>query len=184
MRAGDHVGAASELDYGQEGREGRRALIQSVKQQVVSESAMWGHGSLRAQILQDIERALAALPVNELPREELVDIARARRDEICSRADEVDRSQRRARSEEVTRKLELDNRRRYLISKGNDYAKRELREVDGLDAFERWRIERRIDEELASLHGDETQSDVEDLVEEIFEREGIEPNDDDEEQPE
>jgi hypothetical protein len=66
-------------------RRQRRRLIQEVKEVVVSESfGGWGGfpEKFRAQVLQEVERALSPLDLDELPRDELFIIARAARDKI------------------------------------------------------------------------------------------------------
>jgi hypothetical protein len=66
-------------------RRQRRRLIQEVKDVAVSES-FGGWGGLpekfRAQVLQEVERALSPLDLDELPRDELLIHARAARDKI------------------------------------------------------------------------------------------------------
>jgi hypothetical protein len=56
-----------------------------VKEVVVNESYIGACGipDIRAQVLQEVERALFPLALDELPRDELFIIARAARDRVC-----------------------------------------------------------------------------------------------------
>ncbi len=77
----------------------RREIIQSVKHQVLEQwfAPILGRPDLKARALQDIERELTALPVEELPRAELVLIAEGVRDCLYREALEAgQRSQERA----------------------------------------------------------------------------------------
>ena len=149
----------------------RREIIQSVKHQVVEQwfPPILGRPDLKAQVLKDIERELAALPVEDLPRAELVLIAEGIRDRLYRGAvDAMRRSQEQA------------TRRQRHIQHGCDYAGRELRETEGLSLTEIWKIESRVRDDLAAVEGDETTADIEDWVDEILEDEGIGFEDDDE----
>ena len=146
----------------------RREIIQQVKRETVERWAggFWVGAELKAQMLQEIELALTRLPVEELPREELEQIARAVRDKLHARAAEAQRQSQR-----------LAQQQQSLAQHGLDYARRELKDVDDLDLFERWRIEARVGDELKEVAGDETRADIEDWVDEILEQEGIEYDD-------
>jgi len=148
----------------------RRAVIQSVKQQVVDE---WiGRFSLdpllTVQILQAVEAALSGLPVGELPEAELVRIAAAARDRLVAEA----------RAHDAAR-LQGVERQRALIRFGLDYAGRELREVEDLETLDRWRIESRVKDELRDVTGEESRTEIQAWVDEILEGEGLEPIDGD-----
>jgi hypothetical protein len=59
-----------------------------------------------------------------------------------------------------------------------EYAKRALKNIEGLKTTEGWRIEQRVERELhQEIVGDESWSEIEDLVDEILESEGIEDDD-------
>ena len=151
-------------------RQRRREIIQAVKHQVVERwvAPILGRADLKARALQDIERELAELPVEELPHGELVLIAEGVRDRIYRAALDAERvSQERAA------------RRQQLIQHGCDYASTELREAEGIPLTEIWTIERRVREELTGIEGDETAADIEDWVDEILDDEGIVWDDDD-----
>lgn len=168
----------------EEVRQRRRDRIQAIKQAVLNEpfAKRFGVPDLSAQIFQAIERAMFGLPVDELPDHELAAIARAARDRVYRKAeaamDEADAAKREAQS----RAQQLAERRRRLIQQGTEFAKRELETVEDLSALDRLSIQLRIERELQEIAGDETWADVEDIIDEIFEAEGIdfdEADDDD-----
>jgi hypothetical protein len=148
----------------------RREIIQSVKHEVLEYwiAPVQGRSDLKARALQEIERKLAALSVEELPRLELVLIAEAARDSVYREAVQAAQHAR-----------DMAARRQSLIEHGCGYAGRELRRAEGLPITEVWAIERRVREELASAEGDETTDDIEDWVDGILEDEGIEWDEDD-----
>jgi len=151
-------------------RQRRREIIQSVKHQVMEQwiAPIFGRSDLKARALQDIERELAALAVEELPLAELVLIAEGIRDPLYREAVEAER-----------RSHERSERRQRLIQHGCDYAARELLEAEGIPLADIWKIGRLVRDELASVEGDETTDDIEDWVDEILEAEGIVWDDDD-----
>jgi len=147
----------------------RRTVIQTVKQQVVDE---WiGRFSidpfLTVQILQAVEAALSPLSVRELPEAELVRIAAATRDRLVAEA----------RMHEAARQQQIE-RQRTLVRFGLDYANRELRDVEDLGTLDRLRIEARVKDELQGVTGEESRAEIQAWVDEILEREGLEPVDD------
>ena len=74
------------------------------------------------------------------------------------------------------------DRKQQSIRQGIEYAKRELKNIEGLKATEGWHIEQRVERELhQEIVGDESWSEIEDLVDDIFESEGIEYVDSDDE---
>ncbi len=148
----------------------RREIIQSVKHQVVEQwvAPIVGRTDLKVRALQDIERELTALPVEDLPRAELVLIAEGIRDRLYRAA--VDAAQ---------RSQEQATQRQRLIQHGCDYAGRELRQAEGIALTAVWKIEKRVRDELAAVKGDETTSDIEEWVDDILEDEGIEWEDED-----
>jgi hypothetical protein len=121
--------------------------------------------TLKSDVLRAIERELATLPLEEIPQDELVQIAVGIRDRLTREA--VGAQERANRFSE--------NRER-LIQHGIRYGDRELDAVDDLGALDKWQIQSRIKEELSGIRGDETAAQIEDLVEEILEAEGIDDN--------
>ena len=75
-----------------------------------------------------------------------------------------------AKAEQATR---LAQQRQSLIQNGIAYAERELRAVDGLSLSDTWRIERAVRSDLESVTGTESPADIEDRVEQIFDRYGL-----------
>ena len=83
-----------------------------------------------------------------------------------------DRLHREAKQIEAeTRRREIERQR--LIRHGVDCAHRELGDAEGLDFVERMRIETRIKRELETLEGDESDADIEDMVADLIEEEGV-----------
>lgn len=152
----------------------RREAIQDTKREVVDHwlPMAFVSSDLRAQILIEIERTLSALPVEDLPMDELVRIAAGVRDRLC---DEAKRAEQAARQ----RTVELNRRCGQLKQHGMEYAKRELSDVEGLSSLTARSIEQRIARALDDITGDESTDDIEDLVEDILEHEGIGYEDDD-----
>ncbi len=158
----------------------------------------------KARALRDIEHELSALALEELPESELVVIADGIRDKyyrpVMQAQDEAKRLEAQQRQEAMERALrqqEEENReaekraqkekerrqeeaeraadRRELVRYGKGFARDELQDVEDLDPLDRLRILQRVDRELdAELTGDESEEDVEDLVDEILAAEGIE----------
>lgn len=147
-----------------EQRERRRGVIQDVKRQTIDDWFLRFllASDLKAQILQAIERELSELPVEELPLAELVQIAEGVRDRLHRDAKQIEAETR-----------EQERARQRLIQHGVEWASRELREADDLDLPERLRIEARVRRELQNLEGEETDEEVEDLVCDLIEEEGV-----------
>jgi len=148
----------------------RREIIQDIKRTVVDE--WWGRlnasAELEAQIKQAIEAALVPLPVQELPKAELVQIAEGVRERLYRQAVE-------AQNAAAVRAQKKQALQRY----GLEYAERELRQTEGLELTERWQIEARVKEELQELTGEESRAEVVAWVDEILEDEGLEIDDED-----
>ena len=146
----------------------RRELVQAVKHEVIDRwlGGVLASTELKAQMLAEIEQTLTKLPVEELPHQELIQIAQGVRDRLSSRARALQE-----RAEQHAR------RQQSLVQHGMRYATQELRMVDGLDVVGRWKLEARVREELAHLAGDETPQDIEEWVDAILEDEGIEYDD-------
>ena len=157
-----------------ERRTRRREIIQAVKAEVM---ACWVHGAeLKAEALQEIERALNALAVEDLPHAELVAIARGIRDRFGAQALQAEQTELQAQQAAAGALL----RRRRLIAHGTAYAEAQLSETEGLSLTDRWRIEERVKAALEDIAGGETTEEIEDLVEDLFEREGLVWDDEDE----
>jgi hypothetical protein len=153
-------------------RQRRREIIQGIKHHVVEQwvAPIFGRSDLKARALKDIEHELTPLPVEDLPRAELVLIAEGIRDRLYREAVEAER-----------RSHEQAARRQRLVQHGCDYAARELREAAGIPLADIWKIEKHVREELAAVEGNETAADIEDWVDEILEAEGILWDDEDDE---
>jgi len=152
-----------------ERQEQRRAIIQRVKREATE---LWwpnvaDRTSLKGDVLAEIETALSALAVEELPLDELVLIAQGIRDKRTREAE---------RMEEAAN--ELAARRTRLIQHGTDYADRELVAIEGLSALDKWSIRDRIKSELSGIQGNETTGQIEDLVDDVLEAEGLGLDDD------
>jgi hypothetical protein len=148
----------------QDRRNRRRNAIQNVKRQVLD---LWwpdvtARTELKSRALKEIEAGLSPLPVEDLPSSELVLIAEGIRDRLYREAKAIEQNAQRCAA-----------RRRDLISYGKGYLSRELRSVEGLSITEKWRIERRVENELESIGGTESREDIEDQVESILEDEGV-----------
>ena len=143
---------------------GRRRIIQRVKDEVLGWRA-WASprppAEVKARALQEIERELSALPVEELPRHELIQIAEGVRDRVYRPAVQ-EREEARNRPE----------RKRALIQRGVAYARRELAGAEGLDYADRLRIrsavERRLQQEIS---GQESEAQVRELVDLVLDEE-------------
>jgi hypothetical protein len=164
----------------------RRELIQSIKEEVVgyrSSQHPTIPAEVKAQAAQEIERKLSALPLDELPRRELVQIAEGGRDRLFrpvleaqeaarqrARAEEEARRQAKV-EEEAARRLMGDAAReraqakRRLVEHGMSVADRELRMDSDLDPAERCEIRARVQNALQEkLSGAESKEEVDDLV--------------------
>ncbi len=139
--------------------------------------------ALTAEILVEIEQELSALPAGEMPLGELVRIAIGIRDrrynEHCQA--ELDASLRELEEQglKIQRDQQQSARRQTLIQHGMSYARREIDGVEGLDYFEKRRIEQRVQTELDEVTGEEGRAEIEDWVEDILDREGIGYDDED-----
>ena len=170
-RAALDAEARRETEQAKERRKAkRREVIQQAKLKAVDE--WWASfrlsSGLKAQILQAIESALAPLPVDELPQAELLQIAEGVRDRIYGQAIE-------AQNAAAARLQQKQALQRY----GLEYAQGELRDVEGLDVFERWRIEAVVRDELETLTGDESRAEVKAWVDDVLDGEGFEVADED-----
>lgn len=154
---------------------GRRRIIQRIKDEVLGWRA-WRYGEMPAEVkartLQEIERELSALPVEELPRHELVQIAEGVRDRVYRPAVQEREAARKRekRAEEEARSR--PERKRALIQRGVAYARRELADAEGLYYADRLRIrsavERRLQQEIS---GQESETQVRELVDLVLDEE-------------
>lgn len=135
---------------------------------------------LRADVLRAIENTLSEMSVEGLPREELLIYARAARDQVFGKARKARDAEREAKRQRQLEAQQQAARKHDLVRHGTDYARRELESVEDLDWSDKWRIERSVATALQEIDGDETYEDIEDLIEKIFEREGIEFDEDEE----
>jgi hypothetical protein len=192
----------------------RRALIQSVKEEVVGFGS-WPHPSIpadrKAEALQEIERTLSRLPLNELPRRELVQIAQGVRDRHFRPVLEAqEASKRRARAEEQARqraRAEEDAQRRArvdttrqsiegatraaaaqaevkrgLVARGMSLVDLELRNDPDLRGRERAEIVAWVEGVLdEELTGRESTEELEDIVNDILDEEFAEDDEPDDE---
>jgi len=174
------------------GQQRRREIIQGVKDTVVG--GWWKVGytippDVKARAFEEIETRLAALPVDELPRSELIQIAEGVRDRLyrptLDAQDEAERrehevrcrekEQRRAAQEkewqETLERLVREGKKQKLLERGVQYASDELKAED-LPLSEELEIEGRVREELqAQLTGAEAWPRVRDVVDEILDEE-------------
>lgn len=168
--------ARLEHERQEDARRRRRERIQAIKQIVMAEpgAKRFGLPDVSAQVPRAIEDALSDLPVDELPDEELAANARDARDRVHRKAEAAMDQADAAKREAQMRALQLAERKRRLIEQGMAFAKRKLEAVEDLGALERLRIRLRIERELEELTGNEVWADIEDLIDENFETEGIE----------
>ena len=180
----------------------RRELIQSVKGETVGSSS-WQHPTIPAEVkaeaLQEIERRFSRLPLDELPRHEVVQIAEGVRDRLFRPVLEAqEATRRRARAEEEARRQATDDEEaprrgeaaareraeanRRLLEHGMSVADRELRADPELEPGERGDIRAWVQSVLKEeLSGEESQEEVEDLVNDILDEEFAEEDEEDEE---
>jgi hypothetical protein len=147
----------------------RRAAIQAVKREVLDSWWSLRHpvpAEIKAQALGAIERELSRLPVDELPRAELVTMAEGIRDRIYA---PVLASQERVREEEKRQQAQA-LQRPLRMAAGSRHATRWLGQHPELDGRTRIELERRVRQALdRELDGSESDADVQARVERILE---------------
>ncbi len=122
----------------------------------------------QAQALAEIEKELSKLPLGDLPEWELTKRAEGVRERIYR---PVIQAQDRAREDEE-RKRKQDQRRTDLIVAGVSYARLELHREEDLDGRTRSRIEQKVKEILEQeIEGNESDTDMRPLVNEILDQE-------------
>lgn len=184
----------------------RRAIIQRVKDRVIGQ--WWSlryaiPAETKAQALVDLDRALTALAVDELPERELVQIAEGIRDRIYGpviraqddaqrleqqRRQEVQLQPRPAaeqRAREAHQGQQAEEARtlgkQRLLRDALGLARQALDDVEDLDPRDRQEILAEVQRELeAALTGSESKRDMEARVDEILDAELGEAEDDDE----
>ena len=184
-------------------RQKRRQVIQRVKERVVGQWRSAGYtipAETKARALTDIERELSALPVDELPEWELVQLAEGVRDQrygpVMRAQDDAQalEDQRRREAQEASRRVaerqanearerqQADARAAALVQYGSDFAYEALQEVGDFDEQDQQRLLQRVERELADqLTGGESKRDVQGLVDTILDEELGEAGDDENE---
>lgn len=163
-------------------RQERRATLQDIKMTVADEWTIdrFGLPDCKAQVLQAIDRTLSGMSLEDLPRDELLIYARDARDRVYREAAKIQDAEHEAARQAQLEAQQVASRKQNLIQHGVDYAKRELQDVDGLDSWRCWTIEQRVRSELQNIGGHESREEILDMVEDIFEAEGLGFDEDDE----
>jgi hypothetical protein len=148
-----------------------RWMIQSVKDEVIGKWRSQGHimpSETKAQALMAIERELSTLPIDQLPRSELVTVAEGIRDRYYR---PVMQAEQRAR-EQAERMQNQARQRTALIAAGMAHANRALRQQPNLDGLTRLDLEQKVKQALEQdIDGSEGEVDVQALVTQTIERE-------------
>jgi hypothetical protein len=144
-----------------------RWTIQSVKEEVIGSWRSPGHtipSETKAQALVAIDQELSRLPVDQLPRTELVTIAEGIRDPIYR---PVIQAQQRAREEEERRRQQA-RQRTTLIAAGITYANLALRQRHDLEIWTRFDLEQKVNRALEqAIDGSESEVDMRALVDNL-----------------
>ena len=144
-----------------------RWMIQSVKEEVIGSWWSPGHtipSETKAQALVAIDQELSRLPVDQLPRTELVTIAEGIRDPIYR---PVIQAQQRAREEEE-RRLQQARQRTTLIAAGVTYANQALRRRHDLESWTRLDLEQKVKRAIEqAIDGSESEVDMRTLVDNV-----------------
>jgi len=166
----------------------RREIIQQAKDAVVGYyvSGVRVPEDVRAQARQEIERALAAMPLEELPEGEVresaegvwrrvtrpvvqaAEEAKRREQEAKRREQEAWRRQEEERQAAREKERQREAARRTRIERGKAYAEGELR-GENLEWSDRWDIMREVESALdRQVVGDESQRDLEEIVDGVL----------------
>jgi hypothetical protein len=144
-----------------------RWMIQSVKDEVIGSWWSPGHTMLsetKAQALVAIDQELSRLPVDQLPRSELVAIAEGIRDPIYR---PVIQAQERAREEEDRRRQQA-RQRTTLIAAAVTYANQALRQRHDLESWTRLDLEQKVKRAIEqAIDGSESEVDMRALVDNL-----------------
>jgi len=142
-----------------------------VKDEVIGSWRSLGHtipSETKAQALLAIERELSRVPVDQLPRSELVTLAEGIRDRYYR---PIIQAQQRAR-EQAERTQNQARQRTALIAAGIAHASRALRQQPSLDGFTRLDLEQKVTWALEQdIDGGESEADVQAQVIKTIERE-------------
>jgi hypothetical protein len=154
----------------------RRVVIQGIKAEVMRRSVPYHvTASLQAEAIRAIEKDLGVLPVDELPRTELVQIAEAARDRAYQPAIEEQRKSREREERSAHESLERMGKMRKAFEYARSHLEREVSSgglEDEVDYFERSKIMKRIEDDLEMEFDDrnpsaaELREAVEDMVSE------------------
>lgn len=144
-----------------------RWTIQSVKDQVIGSWWSPGHtipSETKAQALVAIDQELSRLPVDQLPRTELLTIAEGVRDRIYR---PVIQAQQHAREEEERRRQQA-RQRTTLIAMGVTYANQALRQQHALESWIRLDLEQTVKRAVEqAIVGSESEADLRTLVDNL-----------------
>jgi hypothetical protein len=144
-----------------------RWMIQSVKDKVIGSWWSPGHtipSETKAQALVSIDHELSRLPVDQLPRTELVTIAEGIRDRIYR---PVIQAQQQAREEEERRRQQA-RQRTTLIAAGVTYANHALRQQHALESWTRLDLEQKVKRAVEQvIVGSESEADLRALVDNL-----------------
>ena len=147
-----------------------RWMIQSVKDQVIGSWWSPGHtipSETKAQALVSIDQELSRLPVDQLPRTELVTIAEGIRDRIYR---PVIQAQQQAREDEERRRQQA-RQRTTLIAAGVTYANQALRQQHALESWTGLDLEQKVKRAVEQvIVGSESEADVRALVDDLVAR--------------
>jgi len=144
-------------------------MIQSVKEEVIGAGWLAGHtipSGAKAEALVAIDQELSRLPVDQLPRAELVTIAEGIRDRIYR---PVLQAQQRAREEEERRRQQA-RQRTTLIAAGGTYVNQALRQQQqhALESWTRLDLEQKVKRALEqAIDGSESEADMRGLVDNL-----------------
>ena len=144
-----------------------RWMIQSVKEEVIGSWWSPGHtipSETKAQALVAIDQGLSRLPVDQLPRTELVTIAEGIRDPIYR---PVIQARERAREEEERRRQQA-RQRTTLIAAAVTYANQALRQRHDLESWTRLDLEQKVKRAIEqAIDGSESEVDMRALVDNV-----------------
>lgn len=161
---------APDLSHEPHQKELRRVKIQSLKDQVIGSWWSLGHtipSETKSQALVAIEQELSRLPVDQLPRSELVAIAEGIRDQIYK---PVLQAQQRAREEEERRRHHA-RQKTNLVAFGGTHANQTLRQQEDLDGWTRLDLEQKVKQALEQdLDGSESEADIKAWVDDFLAR--------------
>jgi hypothetical protein len=143
-------------------------MIQSVKDKVIGSWCSPGHtipSETKAQALVAIDQELSRLPVDQLPRTELVTIAEGIRDRIYR---PIIQAQQRAREEEERRRQQA-RQRATLIAAGATYANQALRQQHDLESWTRLDLEQTVKRAVEqAVDGSESEADLRAVVDRLL----------------